>query len=175
MFIRHDKFVRLAKVGGCFGAITVSGMNVHQSLKARQALMKVLISLCPQPSTRALAGAIATLLIAQVTQAATIHWDGDATAATTNVVTSANLGGTANWNHSLSGNPLANWWNSSSASDQAWVNDRNDLASAEPKGGVSVDLRRWCPNLAPLGFSLSVRSAGGTVDVVRRKAKIFLG
>ena len=134
MFIRHDKFVRLAKVGGCFGAITVSGMNVHQSLKARQALMKVLISLCPHQFTRTLAGAIATLLVAQVTQAATIYWDGDATATATSVVTGANLGGTANWNSSLSGNPLANWWNGASASDQAWVNDGNDLALVEPKG-----------------------------------------
>jgi autotransporter-associated beta strand protein len=68
------------------------------------------------------------LLAVPCTQAGTVYWDSDANGANNNIITGAGLGGTGNWNNSLSGTPLLNWWAGSGTTDTTWVNANNDTA-----------------------------------------------
>ena len=61
--------------------------------------------------------------IGQPLQAATLYWDADAAASGNTSSTGAGLGGTGTWNTSS-----FNWWNSTTLTDQAWINANNDLA-----------------------------------------------
>ena len=71
---------------------------------------------------------LAVLLAGPCLQAATVYWDSDANGANNNIITGAGLGGTGNWNNSLSGTPLLNWWAGTGTIDIAWVNANNDTA-----------------------------------------------
>ncbi|WP_415663385.1 beta strand repeat-containing protein [Rariglobus hedericola] len=63
-----------------------------------------------------------------VAQAASFYWDSDATGSGNDAIAGTGLGSTGNWNNSLSGTPLVNWWSGSGTTDQTWVNAGNNTA-----------------------------------------------
>ncbi len=89
----------------------------------------------PRPASSRLARAgvaFALMLVAfpalPVAQAASLYWDSDGTGTGNDAITGTGLGGAGNWNNSLSGTPLSNWWPGAGTTDQSWVNAGNDTA-----------------------------------------------
>ncbi|MBA4019779.1 MAG: hypothetical protein C0483_21650 [Pirellula sp.] len=76
-------------------------------------------------------GALFGLLPAQAfsIEPTTFYWDSDAANNNNNLLSGAGLGGSGNWNHSLSASPLSNWW-PGIGGDQAW--DNNGIVDGTP-------------------------------------------